>query len=74
MLHEAARRVARRQGTGQQPELVRRWYRTVTAEVWSRAARMVHRCIMPVDTADEEFQPPWEGPPGLDGDELGGGE
>ena len=41
----AARLAAQYRGMPGHQALLRRWYRSVAAEVWRRAAKMVHMCL-----------------------------
>ena len=50
----AARRAARYRGLSDHRSLLRRWQRSVAAEVWRRAAKMVRACL-PGDSALVEY-------------------
>ena len=45
MMTLAARRAARYRGLPDHRALLKRWFRTLAAEVWRRAARMVRACL-----------------------------
>ena len=45
MLKFAASRAARRRGWSKASGLLRWWHRQLAAEVWRRAARMIHACM-----------------------------
>ena len=45
IMNLAARRAARYRGMPRHQGLLTRWYRSVAAEVWRRAAKMVHMCL-----------------------------
>jgi hypothetical protein len=45
MMTLAARVAARRRGLGSHAALLRRWYRSVTCEIWRRASRMILACL-----------------------------
>jgi len=54
MMILAARRAARYRGLPSHSSLLCRWYRTLSAEVWRRAASMAQACL-PGDSAEAEY-------------------
>ena len=54
MMTLAARRAARYRGMSDHRNLLNRWFRSIAAEVWRRAAKMVRACL-PGDALDAEF-------------------
>ncbi len=54
MMTLAARRAARYRGLSDHRNMLNRWFRSVSAEVWRRAASMARACL-PGDSNDAEF-------------------
>eukprot|EP00973_Karenia_brevis_P006914 937584-Karenia_brevis.AAC.1 len=54
MMMLAARRAARYRGMSSHQGLLNRWFRTIAAQVWLRAARMIKACL-PDESSEAEF-------------------